>query len=410
MTSYPPRPSGGPGWVDPDAPTSLAPQQKRPQQPPGPQSPPQPPAATPPLQQPAQWAGQAPPPGQWPGQAPQQGQWPQQPPPNQHQQPWPGTPGPGGPYGGFQGPGAPPPPTNRKPLIIGVAVAVVVAIVVVIGVVSLSGNGSGSGDGRGGPSGNLSASDTAKAYLEALSSGDAAKALSFGSAQPSTTDLLTDDILRKQNAKMPISNIRILDEDKALAGIGQTTVHVAVNFGQVVDDATIDLKQDANQVWKLETAAIKLDPPFNSDKGSAEETVTIFGKDFKKGSLYAFPGYLGVGSSNEYLTVTAEPILLEGLRTYLSATLDPEIKFNDDGRQAIMKQLTDAFANCQGSNQLAPPNCPTKVAFSDAVDGTVNWGARGPLRDQRRRSITVGHDGAPVGEGEDSAELPNHLR
>jgi hypothetical protein len=185
---------------------------------------------------------------------------------------------------------------------------------------------------------------------------------------------LTDDILRKQNAKMPISNIRILDEDNGLAEIGQTTVHVAVNFGQVVDDAKIDLKKDANQVWKLETAAIKIDPPFNADKGSAESTVTLFGKSLEKGSLYAFPGFLDVGSSNEYLDVTSQPVLLEGLRTYSSTTLDPEITFNDDGRQAIMKQLTAAFANCEGSNQLAPPNCPTKVGFSDAVDGTVKWG------------------------------------
>ncbi|QIV79874.1 hypothetical protein [Mycolicibacterium frederiksbergense] len=254
------------------------------------------------------------------------------------------------------------------------AAAVVVAIVVVIGVVSLSGNGTDGGGDKSGPDSSLSASDTAKAYLEALSSGDAAKALSFGLAQPSTTELLTDDILRKQNAKMPISNIRILDEDKALAGIGQTTVHVAVNFGQVVDDAKIDLKQDSDQVWKLETAAIKIDFLSKPDKGSAEETVTIFGKDFKNGALYVFPGYLDVASSNEYLTVTSEPVLLEGLRTYMSTSLDPEIKFNDEGRQAIQQQLVAAFANCQGSNLLAPPNCPTKVGFSDAVDGTVNWG------------------------------------
>jgi hypothetical protein len=90
------------------------------------------------------------------------------------------------------------PSANRKPLIIGLVAA---AVVIVIGVVAFSGNG------NGGPISSLSASDTANAYLEALSSGDAAKALSFGNAQPANTDLPTNEILCKQLDKMrsPIS-------------------------------------------------------------------------------------------------------------------------------------------------------------------------------------------------------------
>lgn len=41
------------------------------------------------------------------------------------------------------------------------------------------------------------------------------KALSYSSAQPANTDLLTGATIRKQLAGMPISNIRILDNDSS---------------------------------------------------------------------------------------------------------------------------------------------------------------------------------------------------
>lgn len=265
-------------------------------------------------------------------------------------------------------------------MIAGVVAAVVILIAAVVGVSAFgSGQDSSSASGsasstQSAPVSTLSASDTVKAYLEALSAGDATKALSFGLTTPSNTGLLTNGVLRQQIAKMPITNIRILGEDKSLAGLGEFTVHVSVNFGPVVDDAEIDLKLNDDKVWKLETAAVKIDPPFNATKGSAGETVSIFGKDFKNGSLYVFPGYLDFGSSNDYVAATAESVFLEGLRTYTSTTLDPEISLNDNGRRAVHDQLVAAFANCEGSNLLSPPNCPAEVGFPDAVDGTVTWG------------------------------------
>lgn len=241
----------------------------------------------------------------------------------------------------------------------------VVVIVAVVGIVAFSGNDAGSSASPG---------DTVKAYLEALSSGDAEKALSYGSAQPASTELLDDDTLSKQLKKMPISNIRILDEDNSLASIGIAKVHTAVNFGKFVDDVTLSLKIDDDKTWKLDNAAIKIDAPYGSDTNRADATVTIFGKSFKNGSLYAFPGYQEVGSTNDYVTATAEPLLLEHLETYSSAYLSPDISLNDDGRKAINDQLVAAFANCQRSNLLDPPGCPTKADISDAVDGSVTWG------------------------------------
>ena len=332
-----------------------------------------PPAAAPPAPTFAIWPDH-------PEQPPAAESWPHHSLAGRHQ-PRPTASGPAVPYRGFPPPSSLPPRRNRTPLIIGVATAVVVAVVAVVGIVSSSGNRTndathaGTGTSSTGPSDYRSASDTVKAYLEALSSGDAAKALSLGYAEPPNTRLLTDAILHRQLAKMPISHIRILREDKALAGLGQATVHMAVTLlGEVVDDVDVDLKLDADRVWKLETAAAQIDAPLGTNKGSAGETVSLFGTDFTNGPLYVFPGYLDIGSSNHYLTASAKPVLLEGLRTYTSTNLDPDISLNDDGRRAINDQLAATFAACQNSTLLQPPNCPSTVGFPDAVEGTVTRG------------------------------------
>ena len=257
---------------------------------------------------------------------------------------------------------------GRRSLFIGGAIAAVVVLVVVVGIVSLTGSESG------GPDSSMTASDTAKDYLEALSSGDAAKALSFGNAQPANADLLTDEILRKQLDEMPISNIRILDEDKTIPAVGTSRVHVAVTFGHVVNDANLTLKLTDGKVWKLDSATVKIDPPFTAVKDLAANSVTVFGKQFADGPIYAFPGYLDIGSTNEYVTVTAEPLLLDQLQTtYTRANLSPQITLNDKGRSAIQDQLTATYARCRG-NQLEPPGCPVHPYAFDAVEGSAIWG------------------------------------
>ncbi len=48
--------------------------------------------------------------------------------------------------------------------------------------------------------------------MEALSRGDAQAALDLSATQPATTDLLTDDILKKQLDKLPITEVEVIGE------------------------------------------------------------------------------------------------------------------------------------------------------------------------------------------------------
>lgn len=296
---------------------------------------------------------QRPAPGGYPQYAPQPGPGWQQPPPGGA---WPP---PGQPFGA-------PPRRNRKPLIItlisGAAVLVVVGIVLAI---TLGGSGGGPGEG--------SAGDTVKGYLEALAKGDAEGALSYSDDQPASKEFLTDDILKKQIDKWPITNIRILNDDSSAASIGFGSVHVAANFGDKSSDVTLQVKKN-NGKWRLDSAAVKLTPSPGGQNDAAGQTVTIFGKPISGGTAYVFPGWTDFGSSNPYVTVKAQPLLLDSLTSY-APWVQANYDLNDAGNKAIMDAVTAAYASCQSSHQLAPPPpCPESITDSDIIDGSVNWG------------------------------------
>lgn len=314
-------------------------------------------------------------PASWPG-APPPERW-SPPPPPQSWQPntqgaGPGGFGPGGPPPvigptGPPGPFGPPSQRNRKPLLItlGAGAAVLVVIVIVL-VITLAGGNSGGGGG--------SAADAVKGYLGALARGDAATALSYSDDQPASKDFLTDDVLKKQIAEWPITNIRILNDDSSAAGLGMGQVHVAANFGDKVSDATVRTKRN-NKRWFLESAAIKLKASPGSSVGGADKTLTLFGKPFSGDTAYVFPGYVDIGSSSPYIGVKAQPLLLDSLTSY-TPWVQAEYSLNDAGSNAINDALASAFASCQSSTALKPPP-PCPLAGLDDykyVEGTAHWG------------------------------------
>jgi hypothetical protein len=307
-----------------------------------------------------QWQPQSTPPGPpWPG--------PPQPPaaPQHWQGPPPGfSPPPGNPFGQ-----PPPPRKNRKPLIITLAAggAVIVVVAIVLAITLAGGDG---GSKKGG-----SAGEVVTAYLEALSRGDAEEALTYGVDQPASKELLTDDILKKQTAEWPITNIRILSDDSKGAGaaIGMASVHVAVNFGDKTSDTTLQMKKDGN-LWKLGSAAVKIEPTPGSENYAAARTLTYFGKPAGDSTVYVFPGWVDIGTTNPYMTVSAKPMLLDQLSLFSISWMQPSFVLSDKGTDAVKAQLKDALASCQKSNQLAPPGCPVHLDPYGYAEGTAAWG------------------------------------
>lgn len=339
-----PNPGGG-GRSSDDEETAIH-QTTPPVAPRWPQRPPQPPA----------WGQPA---------APQTGGWGQPP----SAPAWPGAPAAPGGYGAQ--PFVTPPKKSNAPLVIA---AIAVVLVLLGGGIYYVYDSFGSGSS----SGSSSAGDVVKGYLEALSNGDADAALSFSGDQPASKEFLSNDVLKKQIAEWPISDIRILNEDKTMASIGRGDVHVAAKFGDKNSDATIQVKKDGDK-WQLAHAAIKVDlSSLSSSDNAARKTLTVFGKEISdESAIYVFPGFLDLGSTSPYVSVANnKPLLLDAIEGYsASSYLQPKFALNDSGTKTIGKLLNAAYGSCTSSRSLDPPApCPVKISDSDLVDGTVTWG------------------------------------
>lgn len=261
---------------------------------------------------------------------------------------------------------SPPPRKSRKRLVIALLSGVVLFAVVAVGVVvTLSGT----------TNKQASAADAVRGYLEALARGDARAALSYASDQPGTTRFLNDEVLKKQIAKWPITNIRILSEEPY-------KVHVAVNFGNQTSDENLWVKPVEGGGVKLKEGAIKL--KFLQSAGKGLGTLTLFGQPFDGAQeTYVFPGWIDFGNSNPNITQKppSYPLLLDemsGIGSGAEAVM-MNYDISDTGRTAIQSALKAGIAECAKSTQLAPPNCPQLVRDPRLVEGTAQWTAPSDL-------------------------------
>ncbi|MEB3980379.1 hypothetical protein OQ968_03785 [Mycobacterium sp. 663a-19] len=258
---------------------------------------------------------------------------------------------------------------SRKRLVVAfvAAGALLVALVVVV-VATVAERDRGQAGG--------SAGDAVKSYLEALARGDATTALSYGVDQPATDEFLTGEILKRQVAQWPIRNIRILHDNSSAPGAAQSMahVHVVATFGDQTSDAILDLWMDHNR-WKLASAAIKFTPGLGASMdNAAAKTVTLFGMPIGDSTVYVFPGWVDIGSTNPYVTVTVEPLVLDQLTMAAPFWVHPNFALAERGRDAVRAELAGAMLKCQQSNLLAPPGCPVRLDHHGLVEGTVGWG------------------------------------
>ncbi|WP_131813641.1 DUF4878 domain-containing protein [Mycolicibacterium fortuitum] len=224
----------------------------------------------------------------------------------------------------FGAPHGAPPPKRRKGMVIGLVAAAVVTVLAVLAALTVVITRSDSSDGTG--AGGESPQAAVVGYLEALARGDAATALSYGKSQPVSAELLTDEILRQQIAKWPITDIRVLDTtDNSVI----SQVHVTAKFGNEVSEAKLLVEKQGS--WKISNAFIKIDKTQIGQKDA--ETVTVFGKPIDQ-PRYVFPGWVDIGSSSPYLNVTSKPMLLQQLAAGASV-MSMTFNLSDAGEQAV---------------------------------------------------------------------------
>lgn len=317
-----------------------------------------------------------------PSPRPQWGAGPPQPGPFGNQPPFTGQPGP---------PGYLPMPTPkpaRKPflrlpstkrgrrILLGASAGVVAVALIAGGVVAFSGGGNDGGTGK--------ASEAVTAYLEALQRGDAKAALALGRDQPPDTSMLTDEILKKQMEKFPITDVKILGDIPTTSG--GAMVHVIAKVGGVDSDERIVLaKPPPGEGWKLKSAAMSVEFKIEDMNPALAKSITVWGQPVpKSGKAYVFPGLVELGSSNPALEVGNSPAVgktdptLYEIST-MSRVLYPDIKLSDNGRQIVRDELKKTLEKCAESTSLEPPKCPNKAARSDFVADSAKWTAPSEL-------------------------------
>lgn len=217
------------------------------------------------------------------------------------------------------------------------------------------------------------AAQTVTDYLEALRRGDAAKALSYSKTPPASAEFLTDEVLGKQIAEWPISDIRVGEIKGDEKTAAKLYVTVSAKFGDKVHTDTIALSRSLQGGWWIDNVANEY-ALRSSDPTYA--TLTVFGKTLGPGqSFYAFPGYLELKSTNQYLDVTADEHPLFGNYLLSSVFLvSADFDLNNQGADAISALVGESFERCEKSKLIKPPDCPAELLSDTAVDGTVTWG------------------------------------
>ncbi|GAC69663.1 hypothetical protein GS4_26_01110 [Gordonia soli NBRC 108243] len=302
----------------------------------------------------------------------------------QYGQPGYGAPGPGANYGGQYGApygqpaqgypqgqqpqqawggggGGLPPQTGsgrRKTILwitIGAAVLVVALVVTLVLVVTRD----------KGPGGSPQAA--VQTYLEALAGGDAKKALSVMKTPPSE-DLLTDEILKKQQDIAKITEIDVREPDTDTGTLA--VVKATYRFGDRNADIDFRLNKSGDE-WQIDDGAIAL-----SVENLRIPQPTFFGVDISdETKIYVFPGPQDWGSANQNITAEnsngREFPLGPGAFSYVSldAVLSPKGKSTVE--TAVNNYLTTCATSTQPRAATDKPGCSQSIFGAQA--GTVRW-------------------------------------
>jgi len=269
---------------------------------------------------------------------------------------------PGQPYGAQPGQAAGPQPPKKSSKgllwgLIGGGAAVLIAAILVVALLVAPAITRSS----------VTAADTVKAYLTALSKGDAKTALGYLEGVPNTV-LLTDAVLKESNTLAPISHIAVVK-----GGEGKTTATVIASYR--IGDKTLsavsyevyrikDAWKIANGVNPISLDALHgLDATFN---GVRTENIS---------NAYVFPGAYKIALDSKYFSIDGDATFTIGSPEDAAALYDVKTALNDAGVTEFRSLVRSAVEACVAMKTLSTP-CGMDITAIDLsgaspVEGTV---------------------------------------
>jgi hypothetical protein len=273
----------------------------------------------------------------------------------------PGQPVPGQPYGvqPGQGYGGQPPKKTSKGLIwglVGGGVVVLLAMILVVALLVVPAITRSS----------VSAADTVKAYLTAVSKGDAKTALGYLEGVPDKK-LLTDAVLRESGTLGGVSHISVKK-----GGDGKYTSSVEATFR--VGDRTVTRSYDVYKVkdaWKITNGVIPV------AMGSLQGLDATFNgvPVAEIGNPYVFPGTYRVEMDSKYFSIDGDSTFTIATEDDAAALYDMHAELNDAGVSEFRSLVRSAVEACVAMKTLSTP-CGMDITGIDlsgatALEGTV---------------------------------------
>lgn len=202
-----------------------------------------------------------------------------------------------------------------------------------------------------------SADAVVDAYLGAIARGDAEKAASYLSPQPTTTVLLTDAVLKKSNELSPFTIVSVKAGLSDLNGTQRVTA--TYKIGDVAVSTAFTTAFSEGQ-WVIR------DDPGRIGVGSLRASgipLFINGQEVPENidSLPAFPGTYELSTQSPYISFTSPSTLI--VRSSDEAPIIGAVKLEltPAGRQAALDAVRTAVNACLGKKELQPDGCPQNI-------------------------------------------------
>lgn len=211
-------------------------------------------------------------------------------------------------------------------------------------------------------------------YLAALSSGDAAAALAYGTVPEGSRDLLTDDVLAAQLELAPMGEVEVGAVD-----VGADTATAAISYELGYPDAVVPVEDVVSLVregrtWRLE--AVVAERTINVT--SAADRATLDGETVPDGTYLVFPGALPVGFDTDNLALPDEARVV---RLSQESAAEERPVLSPPGRDAIVAAVELALTACLDGTAPTPVLCPLPDD-PRAVPGSIRGELSGELADE----------------------------
>ncbi|MDO5067921.1 MAG: hypothetical protein Q4D96_11625 [Propionibacteriaceae bacterium] len=206
------------------------------------------------------------------------------------------------------------------------------------------------------------AKEVVERYLNAVAAGDAtaARAMISDTDTPDES-LLTDEVLKESLTRAPMSDIKV---SSAGGSTTLTTISASYTIGteSVTDEFNVDMSEK-----KILFGLPKLRLRFVKQIG-----IKVNGVEPESDSPLVFPGSYEVVSTNQYLEVTGDSVVLRrSSRDHAYANMD--IKVSQAGIELYRSKVVPEVKACLASTNL-DPGCEMALEASDGGGETLTEG------------------------------------